>query len=85
MPESDQLLGLSGFASETSARWSSRVVVATATGAPHPGAPATPAKHAFPPLCLLSDICRKHAHLRFDPAVFQHKKRYIEVFITLNK
>jgi hypothetical protein len=75
MLESDQLLGLSGFASETSARWSSGVAVATVAGVPHPGAPATPAEHAFPPLCLLSDICRKHAHIRSDPTVFQHKKK----------
>jgi hypothetical protein len=39
----------------------------------------------LPPWCLLSNICRKHTHSRSDLAVFQHKKRYIEVFTTLNK
>jgi hypothetical protein len=39
----------------------------------------------LPPRHLLSNICRKHTHIRHDLAVFQHKKRNIKVFITLNK
>jgi hypothetical protein len=45
--EYDQLLGLPEFASETSAQWSSGVVVATPAGVPHPGVPATLAGHTF--------------------------------------
>jgi hypothetical protein len=33
----------------------------------------------------LTDICGRHSHIRDDLAIFQHKKRYIEVFITLSK
>jgi hypothetical protein len=33
----------------------------------------------------LSNIGGGHTHIRYDLAVFQHKKRYIEVFIMLNK
>jgi hypothetical protein len=33
----------------------------------------------------LIDICGGHTHIRTDLAVFQHKKRDIEVFITLSK
>jgi hypothetical protein len=39
----------------------------------------------LPPQRLLLDICRKHTHIKPDPAAFQHKKRFIEVFITLNR
>jgi hypothetical protein len=39
----------------------------------------------LPPRRLLSDICRKHSHIRTDLTVFQHRKRYIEFFIILNK
>jgi hypothetical protein len=39
----------------------------------------------LPPRRLLSDICGRHAHIRIDLAVFQYKKRYIEVFVTLSK
>jgi hypothetical protein len=39
----------------------------------------------LPPRRLLSDICERHSHIRIDLAVFQHKKRYIEVFIILSK
>jgi hypothetical protein len=45
--KSDQFLGLLGFASRTSAQWSSGVVVATAAELPPPRVPAAPAKHAF--------------------------------------
>jgi hypothetical protein len=33
----------------------------------------------------LLDICGRHSYIRIDLAVFQNKKRYIEVFITLSK
>jgi hypothetical protein len=36
------------------------------------------------PLRLFSDICRNHTHIRSDSAVFQHKKRYTEIFTALN-
>jgi hypothetical protein len=39
----------------------------------------------LPPRCLLLDICGRHSHIKIDLVVFQHKKRYIEVFISLNK
>jgi hypothetical protein len=39
----------------------------------------------LPPRRLLSDICGGYTHIRLDLAVFQHNKRYIEVFITLSK
>jgi hypothetical protein len=47
-PESDQWLELPEFASRTSARLSSGVVVAVAVaGVPHPANLAAPAEHAF--------------------------------------
>jgi hypothetical protein len=45
--KSDQLLGLLGFASGTSAQWSSGVAVATAVELPPPVVPAAPVEHAF--------------------------------------
>jgi hypothetical protein len=39
----------------------------------------------LPPRCLLSDIYGRHSHIRIDLTFFQHKKRYMEVFITLSK
>jgi hypothetical protein len=44
---SDQLLGLLGSASGTSAQWSSGVVVATTTELHLPRVPAVPAEHAL--------------------------------------
>jgi hypothetical protein len=45
--KSDQLLGLLGFASGTSAQWSSGVAVAIATELPLPWVPPAPAEHTF--------------------------------------
>jgi hypothetical protein len=45
--KSDQLLGLLGSASGTSAQWSSGVAVAIAAGLPPPRVPAAPAEHAL--------------------------------------
>jgi hypothetical protein len=44
---SNQLLGLLGSASGTSAQWSSGVAVATAVELHLPGVPAVPAEHAL--------------------------------------
>jgi hypothetical protein len=80
---SDQLLGLLGSASGTFAQWSSGVAMATAAELPPPGVPAAPAEHAFH-LCAYSQTSVESTHIRSDPAVFQHKKRYMEIFIALN-
>jgi hypothetical protein len=45
--KSDQLLGLLGSASGTSAQWSSGVAVATAAELHLPGVSAAPAEHAL--------------------------------------
>jgi hypothetical protein len=37
------------------------------------------------PRRLLSEICGRHSHIKMDLAVFQHKKRHIEIFITLSE
>jgi hypothetical protein len=82
--KSDKLLGLLGFASGTSAQWSSRVAVATPAALPPPGVPAAPAEHAFH-LCTCSQTSVESSHTSgSDLAVFQHKKRYMEIFIILN-
>jgi hypothetical protein len=47
LPGSDQSLGLHESVSETSARSSSGVGVATAAGVPHPIVPTALAEHAF--------------------------------------
>jgi hypothetical protein len=47
LPGSDQSHGLPESRSETSARWSLGVVVATVAEVTHPGVPATLAGHAF--------------------------------------
>jgi hypothetical protein len=78
-----QLLGLSGFASGAYAQWSSGVAVATPAELPPPRVPDAPAEHAFH-LCACSQTSVKSTHIRSDSAVFQHKKRYMEIFITLN-
>jgi hypothetical protein len=54
-------------------------------GVPHLVGLASLAGVRLPPQRLLSDICGRHSHIRTDLAVFQHKERYIEVFITLSK
>jgi hypothetical protein len=69
---SDQLLGLLGSASGTSAQWSSGVAVATNAAELHPpGVPAVPAEHALH-LCACSQTSIKstHTHIRSDSAVF---------------
>jgi hypothetical protein len=50
---SDQLLGLLGSTSRTSAQWSSGVAVAATVELPPPGVHAAPTKHAFH-LCACS-------------------------------
>jgi hypothetical protein len=57
----DQLLGLLGPASETSAQWSSGVMVATAVGLPPPGGPAAPAEHTLH-LCTCSQTSVESTH-----------------------
>jgi hypothetical protein len=60
------------------------VVEATAAEVPHPVGHVVLAGNAF----HLDAYCQTSAegtHIRIDLAVFQHKERYIEVFITLNK
>jgi hypothetical protein len=54
LPVSDQLSRLPESASETSARLSLVVVVATTAGVPHPRVPSTLAGHAF----HLDDVVR---------------------------
>jgi hypothetical protein len=49
--KSSQSLGLLGFASGTSAQWSSGVAVATAAAVPPPGVSAALAEHTFH-LCI---------------------------------
>jgi hypothetical protein len=57
--------------------------VATAAEVPPPGVPAASAEHAFH-LCACSQASIGSTHIISESAVFQHKKRYIEVFTTLN-
>jgi hypothetical protein len=60
------------------------VVEATAAGVPHHVGLAALVGHTS----CLGAYCQtstEGTHIRTDLAVFQHKKRYIEVFITLNK
>jgi hypothetical protein len=61
------------------------VVVEATAGVPHPVGLPTLVGHAFYLDACVSDICGRHSYIRIDLAVFQHKKRYIEVFITLRK
>jgi hypothetical protein len=58
---SDQLLGLLGSTSETSAQWSSGVAVATAAELPPLGVPAAPADHVFH-LCAYSQTSVESTH-----------------------
>jgi hypothetical protein len=60
---SDQLPELPGSASETSAQWSSWVVVATAAAGPLPlGVPAVLAEHASL-LCACSQTSKETTHI----------------------
>ena len=59
--------------------------VATATELPPPRVPTSPAEHPFH-LCACSQTSVESTHTSdLDSAVFHHKKRYIEIFIALNK
>ena len=58
----DQLLGLLGSASRTSAQWSSRVAVATAAELHLPQVPAVPAEHALH-LCAYSQTSGEITHI----------------------
>jgi hypothetical protein len=72
--KSDQLLGLLGFASGTSAQWSSGVVVATAIELPPPGVPAAPVEHAFH-LCACSQTSVESTHIPdLNPQSFSIRK-----------
>jgi hypothetical protein len=57
----DQSRGLLGFASGTSAYWSSGVGEATAAKLPVPGVPAAPAEHVFH-LCACSETSIESTH-----------------------
>jgi hypothetical protein len=57
--------------------------VATTAELHPPGVPAVPAEHALH-LCACSQTSVEITHIRSDSAVFQHKKRYMEIFIALN-
>jgi hypothetical protein len=81
--KSDQLLGLLESASGTSAQWSSRVVVATAAELSPPGVPAAPTEHVLH-LGAYFQTSVESTHISDLTAVFQHKKRYMEIFIALN-
>jgi hypothetical protein len=59
---SDQLIGGLGFASGTSAQWSSGVAVATAAELPPPGVPAAPVEHTFH-LCACSQTSVENTHI----------------------
>jgi hypothetical protein len=50
---------------------------------PPPGVPAALAEHASH-LCACSQTSVETTHIRSDSAVFQHKKRYTEIFTALN-
>ena len=81
---SGQFPGLPRSALRTSAQWSSGVVVANAAAELPPlGVPASLAVHASH-LCACSQTSVEITHIRFDSAVFQHKKRYTEIFTSLN-
>jgi hypothetical protein len=60
--KSGQLLGLLGFASGTSAQWSSGVAVATAAELPPPGVLVAPAEHVFHP-CVYSQTSIESTHI----------------------
>jgi hypothetical protein len=82
--KSDQLPELLGSASRTFAQWSSGVAVANADAElPLPGVPAILAEHTSL-LYACSQIYVETTHIRSDSVVFQHKKRYTEIFIALN-
>jgi hypothetical protein len=63
----DQWLGLLGFASGTSAQWSSGVAVATDAELPPPGVPAASAEHTFH-LCVSSQTSVESTHI-LDPTL----------------
>jgi hypothetical protein len=57
--------------------------VATAVEVPPPGVPVAPAEHTLH-LDAFSQTSVERTHIRSNSAVFQHEKRYMEIFITLN-
>jgi hypothetical protein len=57
--------------------------VANAAEVPPPRVPAAPFEHDFH-LCACFQTSVESTRIRFDSAVFQHKKRYIEVLTSLN-
>jgi hypothetical protein len=59
--KTNQWLGLLGFASGTSAQWSSGVAVATAAELPPLGVPSTPAEHVFH-ICACSQTSVESTH-----------------------
>jgi hypothetical protein len=59
-------------------------VATAAAELPLPGVLVVPAEHALH-LCACSQISVESTHIKSDSAVFQHKKRYTEIFIALNK
>ena len=82
--KSVQLLGLLGSASRTFAQWSSGVAMANVVAwLPPLGVPAILAEHALH-LCACSQTYIESTHIRSDSIVFQHKKRYMEIFTALN-
>jgi hypothetical protein len=85
LPGSDQVLKLPESALGTSARLSLGVVVATAAGVSHPGVPTALVGHAFQlGACCQTSVESIHtSDLTLQSSSI--RKRYIEVFITLNK
>jgi hypothetical protein len=72
--KSDQLLGLLGFASGTSAQWSSGVAVAIAAELPPPRVPAAPTEHVFH-LCICSKTSIEGTHISdLTPQSFSIRK-----------
>jgi hypothetical protein len=80
-PESDRWLELPESALGTSARWSSRAVVAAAAGVPHLAVLPAPAEHAFLlcACCLTSAECNHISELMLQLAA---KEKSIESFHT---
>jgi hypothetical protein len=81
---SDQSLGLLGFASGTSAQWSSGVAVATAAELHLPRVPTTPAEHALH-LGVCSQTSIESTHISdLTPQSFSIRKDRWKIFIALN-
>jgi hypothetical protein len=81
---SDQLLGLLGSASGTSAQWSSVVTVATAAELHLPRVPAAPAEHALHlDACFQTSVESTHiSDLTLQS--FSIRKDIWKIFIILN-